>query len=72
MLKNFDIKTLKESTIAKVRKDYLKKPMFNIADMSKVSVPAGHLCAWALALSSYQEVYKNIVPKQKMLAEVSK
>ena len=71
-LKDFDVKTLKENVINKVRKDYLSKPEFNIAAMTKISVPAGALCTWCIALSSYQSVYKKIVPKQKKLAEVSK
>ena len=71
-LKEFDVKTLKEATIAKVRKDYLSRSDFNIAAMSKISVPAGSLCTWVVALSAYQLVYKKIVPKQKRLAEVSK
>jgi dynein heavy chain len=55
-----------------VRKEYLTKPEFTPASMAKVSVPAGALCTWIVALSSYQIVYKKIVPKKAKLAEVSK
>lgn len=40
--------------------------------MAKLSVPAGAMCSWVMALSSYQIVWKKIVPKKKKLAEVSK
>ena len=30
------------------------------------------MCTWVMALSSYQQVYKGIVPKKIRLAEVSK
>ena len=30
------------------------------------------MCTWVTALSNYQLVYKNIVPKKAKLAEVSK
>mmetsp|Transcript_36279 Transcript_36279/g.44248 ORF Transcript_36279/g.44248 Transcript_36279/m.44248 type:complete len:118 (-) Transcript_36279:652-1005(-) len=40
--------------------------------MAKLSVPAGNMCTWVCALSSYQIVYKKIVPKKAKLAEVSK
>ena len=35
-------------------------------------MPAGNLCRWVLALSSYQLVYKKIVPKKEKLEIVSK
>ena len=71
-LKEFDISKCDEKKIAKVRKDYFNKPEFNPAAMSKISVPAGAMCTWVMALSSYQIVYKKIVPKKEKLALVSK
>ena len=70
-LKEFDVSTVKESLIQKIRKDYLAKPEFNIAAVTKISTPAGCMCTWIIALSSYQKVYKNIVPKKAKLKEVS-
>lgn len=70
-LKEFDVSTVKETTITKIRKDYLSRPEFNPAAMAKLSVPAGQLCTWVIALSNYQIVWKKIVPKKKKLAEVS-
>lgn len=71
-LKEFDISTVSEKLIASVRKNYLSKPEFTVANMQKISVPAGSMCTWVLALSSYQLVWKKIVPKKAKLAEVSK
>lgn len=71
-LKEFDISTVSEKLITRIRKDFLSKPEFTVANMSKISVPAGAMCTWVLALSSYQLVYKKIVPKKAKLAEVSK
>ena len=71
-LKEFDISKVSEKVITKIRKEYLTKEEFKPAAMAKVSVPAGHLCTWVMALSNYQIVYKKIVPKQQKLAEVSK
>ena len=36
-LKEFDVSTIKESLIQKIRKDYLAKPEFNIAAVTKIS-----------------------------------
>jgi dynein heavy chain 1 len=70
-LKTFDVSTVKESLIQKIRKEYLSKPDFNQAAVSRLSVPAGAMCTWIIALSSYQIVYKKIVPKKAKLKEVS-
>lgn len=70
-LKEFDVSVVKESLIQKIRKEYLSKPDFNPATVSRLSVPAGAMCTWIIALSSYQIVYKKIVPKKAKLKEVS-
>lgn len=70
-LKDFDVSQVKESVIQKIRKEYLAKPDFNPATVSRLSVPAGAMCTWIIALSSYQIVYKKIVPKKAKLKEVS-
>lgn len=70
-LKEFDVSTVKESVIQKIRKEYLSKPDFNPATVTRLSVPAGAMCTWIIALSSYQIVYKKIVPKKAKLKEVS-
>jgi dynein heavy chain len=67
-LKEFDVSTVKESLIKKVRNEYIAKPEFKPEAMAKLSVPAGSLCTWVCALSNYQTVWKKIVPKQQKLA----
>ena len=69
-LKGYDVKTMKERTIQQIRKDYFRKENFNASYVGDRSKPAGALCTWLLALSNYQTVYKNIVPKQVKLAEM--
>ena len=71
-LKEFDVSTIKESLITKIRKEYLAKPEFNVKDMTRLSQPCGAMCTWVIALASYQVVYKKIVPKKQKLAIVSK
>jgi dynein heavy chain len=71
-LKNFDVSKVKESTLKTIRSKYFGNKDFNPDFIGSKSVPAGHLCSWILALSQYQIVYKNIVPKKAKLAEVTK
>jgi len=71
-LKNFDVSKVKESTLKTIRSKYFSNKDFNPDFIGSKSLPAGHLCAWILALSQYQIVYKNIVPKKAKLAEVTK
>jgi len=70
-LKEFDVTIVSEKLIMKVRKEYLSKPDFTTAAITRISVPAGSMCTWVHALSSYQMVYKKIVPKKAKLKEVS-
>lgn len=71
-VRNFDVNTIKESTIKKVRETYFKKPEYNPKEVSSKSVPAGKLCEWSLALSQYQLINKNIIPKKEKAAEMDK
>ena len=72
MLREFDVSKVKEATLTKIRKNYFSKKDFNPDFVGGKSKPAGSLCSWILALSQYQIVYKNIVPKKAKYAEVSK
>lgn len=71
-VKEFDVNLMKESTIKKVRDTYFKKPDFNPKEVTGKSFPAGKLCEWALALSQYQLINKNIIPKKEKAAEMDK
>lgn len=71
-VQSFDVTTMSEAALKKVRDKYFKKSDFQPEFVSGKSVPAGKLCAWALALSSYQSVNKNIIPKKEKAAEMDK
>lgn len=71
-VQSFDVTSMSEALLKKVRENYFKKPDFNPEIVSGKSVPAGKLCSWALALSSYQQVNKNIIPKKEKAAEMDK
>lgn len=47
-------------------------PEFNPKIVSSKSKPAGALCEWALALSEYQIINKNILPKKEKAAEMDR
>ena len=71
-VQTFDVTSMSEKLLKKVRDDYFKKPDFNPEIVKGKSVPAGKLCSWALALSQYQAVNKNIIPKKQKAAEMDK
>ena len=71
-VKEFDVNMMKESTIKKVRDIYFKRPDFNPKEVTGKSFPTGKLCEWALALSQYQSINKNIIPKKEKAAEMDK
>jgi hypothetical protein len=60
-----------EGLLKKVRENWFKKPDYNPESVATKSSPAGKLCGWSLALSQYQLVNKNIIPKKNLAAEMS-
>jgi dynein heavy chain, axonemal len=50
----FDVTAMSEVLLKKTRENYLRKPDFVPDFITGKSAPAGKLCAWALALESYQ------------------
>ena len=71
-VQGFDVTSMSEVLLKRVREKWFKMPEFNPKDVGTKSVPAGKLCDWALALSSYQSVNKNIIPKKEKAAEMDK
>jgi hypothetical protein len=59
-----------ENLLKKVRENWFKRPDFNPENVATKSAPAGKLCSWTLALSQYQLVNKNIIPKKLKAAEM--
>jgi dynein heavy chain len=71
-VQSLDVATISETVLKKVREKYFKREGFVPDQVSNKSVPAGKLCGWALALSKYQLVNKNIIPKKEKAAEMDK
>jgi hypothetical protein len=71
-VQSLDVTVISEGVLKKVREKYFKRDGFTPDQVSGKSVPAGKLCAWALALSKYQQVNKNIIPKKEKAAEMDK
>jgi len=45
--------------IAKIRKDFITDPMFNVECITKKSKAAGTICAWVMAIESYDRNVKG-------------
>jgi hypothetical protein len=71
-VQGLDVTNISEAVLKKVREKYFKREGFVPDQVSNKSVPAGKLCGWALALSKYQLVNKNIIPKKEKAAEMDK
>lgn len=61
-LQDFDANHIPESTIKKL-KPYIENKDFQPAIVEKVSKTARSMCAWAIAMNKYAEVFKDIEPK---------
>lgn len=71
-VKALDVTAIPEKTWKLVREKYFKLPDFNPKAIEGKSVAAGKLCEWALALSKYQLINKDIIPKREKAAEMDK
>lgn len=70
-LQNHKIEETSEATFKKVREKYIKNPLFTEKEVSSKSLAAGNMCAWVVALCSYQIVYKKVMPKKIKLKEAT-
>lgn len=52
--------------------NYFKNPDFSADNVAKVSEAAGNLCKWVEAMKSYYEVYREVEPLKKELAQATK
>jgi len=71
-VKVLDVTTIPDKTWKLVREKYFKMPEFKPELIAGKSVAAGKLCEWALALSKYQLINKDIIPKREKAAEMDK
>lgn len=66
---DFDASTIPEKIFVKLRNTYLKDENFNKDTVMKVSEACGTLFEWVVATDSFQKVKKEVIPKEKKLAE---
>ena len=71
-IKSLDVTAIPEKTWKTVREKYFKLADFKPELIATKSVAAGKLCEWALALSKYQLINKDIIPKREKAAEMDK
>jgi len=45
--------------IAKIRKDFITDPMFNVECLKEKFLSAGNLCAWVIAIEAYDRKVKG-------------
>ena len=65
----FDASTVAEKVFVKLRNTYMKDENFNKDAVMKVSEACATLYEWIAATDSFQKVKKEVIPKEKRLAE---
>ena len=63
-LVDYDKENVDENVMRRLRRHIQANDDFNPADVGQVSVAAKTLCVWVLAISEYDEVYRQVKPKQ--------
>ncbi|XP_071445448.1 dynein axonemal heavy chain 3-like [Hetaerina americana] len=71
-LKDYDKHNIPPEIMAKIRKDYIKHPIFKPKKVKKASRAAEGLCKWVLAMSNFDEVEKIAAPKREKFEEADK
>ncbi|KAG8227267.1 hypothetical protein J437_LFUL004000, partial [Ladona fulva] len=66
-LKDYDKHNIPPEIMAKIRRDYIRNPMFKPKKVKKASRAAEGLCKWVLAMSNFDEVEKIVAPKREKL-----
>ncbi|XP_046384032.1 dynein axonemal heavy chain 12-like [Ischnura elegans] len=64
-LKDYDKHNIPPEIMVKIRKDYIKHPIFKPKKVKKASRAAEGLCKWVLAMSNFDEVEKIAAPKRE-------
>ncbi|OMJ81043.1 hypothetical protein SteCoe_18549 [Stentor coeruleus] len=65
---NFPKDDISNQTLRKLQ-TYMANPEFNKDSVAKVSIAAGSLCEWAMAMDKYARISRNIEPKRNRLAQ---
>lgn len=71
-IKVIKVEEIPEKIWKTVREKYFKLPDFKPELIASKSVAAGKLCEWCLALSKYQLINKDIIPKREKAADMDK
>ena len=71
-VQQFRVEDMSEKLLKMIRTKWFSLPEYNFENVSKKSVPAGALCQWSKALSSYYDVHKQIVPMKEKAAEMDR
>ena len=66
--KNFPKDDISNQTLRKLQ-TYITNPDFNRETIEKISIAAGSLCEWVIAMDKYARISRNIEPKRNRLQQ---
>ncbi|XP_043117616.1 dynein axonemal heavy chain 11 [Puntigrus tetrazona] len=70
-LLTYDKEHIPESSLSVVKQEYLRNPEFHPDHIQTKSYAAAGLCAWAINIVRYYEVYCEVAPKRLALAQAN-
>jgi dynein heavy chain len=70
-LQKYDKDNIEPKIIARMKRDYLQHPDFQLDNVKKVSKAATSLCMWGHAMVVYDEVAKEVGPKKEKVKEMN-
>ncbi|KAI2655454.1 Dynein axonemal heavy chain 11 [Labeo rohita] len=70
-LLSYDKEHIPESCLSVVKQEYLRSPEFHPDHVRTKSYAAAGLCAWAINIVRYYEVYCEVAPKRLALAQAN-
>ncbi|XP_034084207.1 dynein heavy chain 11, axonemal [Gymnodraco acuticeps] len=70
-LTSYDKEHVPEVCLTVVKKEYLKNPQFHPDLVRTKSTAAAGLCAWALNIVRYYEIYCEVIPKRHALSQAN-
>ncbi|XP_043194572.1 dynein axonemal heavy chain 12-like isoform X3 [Amphibalanus amphitrite] len=68
-LREYDKDNIPPAVMDRIRREYMKDPLFVPAVVAKASSAAEGLCKWVKAMESYDRVAKIVAPKKANLAQ---
>ncbi|XP_075070448.1 dynein axonemal heavy chain 11 [Mixophyes fleayi] len=70
-LVNYDKEHIHENCLKMMKEEYLKNPIFDPDLVRTKSFAAAGLCAWAINIVKYYEVYCDVEPKRRALSQAN-